>query len=197
MFLCSAEEAGHEKRVIFCKQLSVNIDRELQNFHLSRTFRYQAYLIHLFMHQQFTFMSHLHLDMVGRDHRVKPTMDWCPKIRSTPKNKNLWWYINNFLPILYTLLHDDPPPRVIPEMFQELQSTPQLATGDWFLYEDHTVIRVYGFEGRPFKLPAFLTPRILALEFIRQKMASDDQHFSDKMVTRTFRIPMELGPFIV
>lgn len=89
LFLYSAKEAGHERHVNFCKQLSEDIDQELQNFHLSRTFRYQAYLIHLFLHQQFTFMSHLHLDMVGRDHQVKPTMDWCPKIRSTPDNKNL------------------------------------------------------------------------------------------------------------
>ena len=28
-------------------------------------------------------------------------------------------------------------------------------------------------------------------------MASDEQHFSDKKATRTFRIPTELGPFIV
>ena len=65
------------------------------------------------------------------------------------------------------------------------------------MYEDHTIIRVYGFGGRPFKLPAFLTPRIFALEFIRQKMANDEQHFSDKKATRTFRIPTELGPFVV
>ena len=98
---------------------------------------------------------------------------------------------------MYTLLHDGPPPRVIPEMIQELQSTPPLATGDWFLYEDHTIIRVYGFGGRPFILPAFLTPRIFALEFIRQKMASDELHFIDKKAAKTFRIPTELGPFIV
>ena len=154
-------------------------------------------MIHLFLHQQFSFMGHLHLNMVGSDHQVRPTIDWCPNIRHTVDNENLRWYINDFLPVLYTLLHDGPLPRVIPEMIQELKSTPLLATGDWFLYEDHTIIRVYGFGGRPFKLPTFLTPRNFALEIIRQKMASDDQHFSDRKATRTFRIATELGPFIV
>lgn len=197
LFLSSTEEVGQEKRVNFCKQLSDDIDRELQNFHLTKTFRYQAYLIHLFLYQQFSFMGHLHLEMVGADHQVRPAMDWCPRIRSTPENEDLWWYINNFLPLLFTLIHDGPPPRVIPEMDHELQCTPQLATGDWFLYEDHTIIRVYGFEGTPFKLPAFITPRILALEFLRQKLACDDLHFSDGRLAKTFRIPTEVGPFFV
>ena len=196
LFLSGAEEAGGERRIDFCKQISEDIDLGLQNFHLSKTFRFQSYLIHLFLHQQFTFMGHLHLDLVGKDHQVKPTMDWCPKIRANPENTHLWWYINNFLPLLYTLIYQ-PPPRVIPEMFQELQTTPVLATGDWFLYEDHTIIRVYGFEGRPYRLPSFVTPRIFALEYIRQKMASDDLHFSGGRFARTFRIPTGLGPFVV
>ena len=144
-------------------------------------------------------MNHLHLDILRHDHTLKPTTDWCPKIRSTVENENLWWYINNFLPILYTLLHDAPPPRVIPDMIQELQPTPPLATGDWFLYEEHTIIRVYGFGGKPFILPAFITPRIFTMEFIRKKLASDELHFSDKIrkIPKTFRIPTELGPFII
>ena len=142
-------------------------------------------------------MSHLHLDILRSDHTLKPTIDWCPKLRYSVQNENLFWYINQFLPLLYTLRHDITPPRVIPEMVQELQETPELATGDWFLYEDHTVIRVYGFSGRPYKLPAFLTLRIFALEYIRQKLACDEQHFIDRKLPKTFRIPTELGPFLV
>ena len=149
----------------------------------------QAYLIHLFLYQHFSFMSHLQLDILRSDHTLKSAIDRCPKLRYSVQNENILWYINKFLPILYTLLHDMTPPRVILEMIQELQTTPQLATGDWFLYEDHTVIRVYGFSGRPFKLPAFLTLRIFALEFITQKLASDEQHFTDKKLPKTFRIP--------
>jgi hypothetical protein len=82
-------------------------------------------------------------------------------------------------------------------MIDEMQPTSQLPSGDWFLFEDHTVIRVYGFTGKPYKLPAFLTPRIFALEYIRQKMSSDEEHFSAKRFNRTFTIPTHLGPFVV
>lgn len=91
LFLCHIEEEGHKEYIIFCKHLSESMDRELQDFLLTRTFRYQAYLIHLFLHQQFSFMGHLRLDMVGSDHKVKPTSDWCPRVRSTVDNENLRW----------------------------------------------------------------------------------------------------------
>ena len=199
LFVSGPELDGQGELIDFCKHLSEAMDQELRDFHLTRTFRYQTYLVHLFLHQQFYFMSQFHLDILRRDHSLKPAVDWCPKIRSTIKNENLMWYINRFLPILYTLTHDGPSPRVIPEMIHEMQSTPQLATGDWFLYADHTILRVYGFGGKPYRLPAFLTPRIFAMEFIRKKLACDELHCSDKSrkVPRTFRIPTEMGPFIV
>lgn len=120
LFLSHPSGDGHDEYIDFCKILSRNINQELQDFHLTRTFRYQANLVHLFLHQQFSFMGHLHLNMVGSDHQVRPTIGWCPKIRNTVENENLQWYINDFLPVLYTLLHDGPLPRVIPEIFQEL-----------------------------------------------------------------------------
>jgi hypothetical protein len=49
-----------------------------------------------------------------------------------------------------------------------LQLSKDARTRDWYLVEDHTIIRVYGFEKEPFKLPIFLTPRILALEYVRK-----------------------------
>ena len=38
---------------------------------------------------------------------------------------------------------------------------------DWFLYEEFTILKVYGFENEPYGLPVFLTKRILILEFLR------------------------------
>ena len=51
--------------------------------------------------------------------------------------------------------------------------------------------------GRPYRLPAFLTPRIFALEFIRQKLDVDDKYFSEKRYTRLFKLSASLGPFVV
>ena len=65
------------------------------------------------------------------------------------------------------------------------------------MFEDHTMIRVYGFSGRPYRLPAFLTPKIFALECIRQKLSVDDKYFSEKRYTRLFKLSAHLGPFVV
>ena len=35
--------------------------------------------------------------------------------------------------------------------------------GDWFLYKEFTVLRVYGFEDEPYRLPVFLTKKICVL----------------------------------
>jgi len=42
--------------------------------------------------------------------------------------------------------------------------------GDWFVFEGHTLIGIYGFEGELYMFPTFLTPRIFALEYIGQRL---------------------------
>jgi hypothetical protein len=57
--------------------------------------------------------------------------------------------------------------------------------------------RVYGFEQEPFNLPSFLTPRILALEYVRHILMVDHFLFSQHRKTITFPLPQEVGPFLV
>lgn len=56
---------------------------------------------------------------------------------------------------------------------------------------------MYGCEEPPYKLPVFLTPRIFALEVLRQRLHSDQLHFSSKMHTTNLKFPITVGPFIV
>jgi hypothetical protein len=58
-------------------------------------------------------------------------------------------------------------------------------------------IRVYGSKLQPFLLPTFLTPRIFALEFIRQILDSDYIHFVSRKYKASFKLKKEVGPFIV
>jgi hypothetical protein len=69
--------------------------------------------------------------------------------------------------------------------------------GDWYLFEYHIEIRIYGAEIQPFLLPIFLTPRIFALEFIREILNSDYIHFVSKNHNINFKLKKEVGPFIV
>ena len=69
--------------------------------------------------------------------------------------------------------------------------------GDWFLYQDYTVITIYGSEEQPYRLPSFITPKIFSLEVLRQRLHSYKLHFSRKKQTSNFKVPITIGPFIV
>jgi hypothetical protein len=49
-----------------------------------------------------------------------------------------------------------------------LQLSLDKMVGDWYLFEYHIEVRIYGVEVQPFLFPKFLTPRIFSLEFIRK-----------------------------
>ena len=88
--------------------------------------------------------------------------------------------------------------RVSEEMKTKLQLSPDFKTRDWFLYNDHIVIKVYGFTKAPYLFPVVLTPSIFALEFIRQSLQFEAKHFWNlKKKTSNFKFNANIGPFIV
>ena len=86
-------------------------------------------------------------------------------------------FANSIMSKMYKMLFDEDLPRVLDEMKCLMQSSPKDRVGDWFLYKDYTVLRIYGFTGQPYRLPAFLTLRIFALEFMRQRLLSKEENF--------------------
>ena len=58
-----------------------------------------------------------------------------------------------------------------------MQFAPDREIGDWFLLEEHTIIRVYGFTHDLYIFLAFLTLRIFAMEFIRHKLIMENGNF--------------------
>ena len=97
---------------------------------------------------------------------------------------------------MYKLLFDEMLPRVLEEMKIMLQSSSEDRIGDWFLYKDFTISRVYGFTGEPYKLPVFLTPRIFALEFMRARLCAEEEHFGAFKKSSNIKFPVKVGPFI-
>ena len=59
------------------------------------------------------------------------------------------------------------------------------------------MIRVYGYEHQPYRLPSFLTPRVFSLEVLRQRLQSDELHFSSKKHNSNFKDLITVGPFTV
>ena len=93
-------------------------------------------------------------------------------------------------------MFDEVLPRVLEEMKSMMKYSPEDRIGDWFLYKDFTVLRVYGFTGEPYRLPAFLTPRIFALEYMRQRLHVEEEHFGAFKKSSNIKFPLKVGSFI-
>jgi len=68
--------------------------------------------------------------------------------------------------------------------------------GDWYLYQNHTEIRIYGFLLAPYKLPRYLPMRLFALEYYRQIVNADEVNFFNAKKKVNFKIKDQVDPFI-
>ena len=105
-------------------------------------------------------------------------------------------FANSIMSEVYKMLFDEELPRVLNEMKSLMQSSPEDRIGDWLLQKDSTVLRIYGFTGHPYKLPSFLTPSIFALEFMRQRLQSEEEHFGAFKKSSNIKFPLKVGTFI-
>ena len=82
-------------------------------------------------------------------------------------------FMNEFTSQVYLLIYEEKLPRISQELKDCLHPPTKTHIGYWFLFKNYIVIRVYGPKEKPYKLPVFLTPRIFALEVLRQRLHSD------------------------
>ena len=68
--------------------------------------------------------------------------------------------------------------------------------GDWFLYKDFTVIRVYRFKKSPYMLPSFLIPRLFSLEFLRHRLFVEQEHFVKHKKGSNIKFKYTIEPFV-
>ena len=68
---------------------------------------------------------------------------------------------------------------------------------DQFLFKHHIVIKVYGFEGKPYKFPTFMIVRLFLTEYVMHRFLSGELHFIGFKQHRYFQIPKDIGPFQV
>ena len=113
-----------------------------------------------------------------------------------PKQVSMFESMNTIMVEVYKMIFDDVLPRVLEDMRVMLQSSSEGKTGDWCLHKEFTVIRVYGFTEEPYKLPDLLTPRVFALEFIRQRLCAEEEHFIAFKKSSDVKFPLNFGPFI-
>ena len=90
-----------------------------------------------------------------------------------------------------------PPPRISYKMQKILQLSKSYKLGNWYLYQDHTVIRIYGCELCPYRLPRYVPMRLFALEYYKQLINLDVTHFHSTKKKARLKFKDHLGPFIM
>ena len=68
--------------------------------------------------------------------------------------------------------------------------------GDWFLYKDFTLLRLYGFEDEPYRLPMFLTKKIFVMEFLRQRLQVESEIFLKHKKASNMKFKYTIEPFV-
>lgn len=108
-----------------------------------------------------------------------------------------FFYFNNrIMAAIYNLIFGSTMPT-IQDDFKLLLQNPVELVGDWFCYQDFTILRFYVFEGEPNKLPMFLTRRIFVLEFLRQILTADNDIFVQHKKALGLKFKWTVEPFVI
>lgn len=122
---------------------------------------------------------------------------WTPFVRKHVKNEGFSQFVDKFMYTIHINFHGESPPKFFPMCKGFLQLSPIAREGDWYLFESHTIMRIYGLELRLFLLPKYLTQIIFSLEYTRQRWNSYYIHFESNILNITFRLLAKLGTFLV
>ena len=57
--------------------------------------------------------------------------------------------------------------------------------------------KLHGLPQSPYRLPSFLTPRVFSMDFIRQKMIIEIEHFLKYKNFTDIKYPWDVGPFTI
>jgi hypothetical protein len=175
--------------------LENNIHEQFVNFDTEGMFRYSSILAYMFIYFQadkFNFsMQKMDAD---REASARHSVDVSPEAKF--REYDFTTFIDQFYHPVVSMLSGMPEPRVNDEVRRVLHLSESAKTGDWYLYQNHSEIRVYGCELAPYKLPRYIPVRVFALEYIRQIMNSDDIHFVSLKKKQQLRIKGQIGSFI-
>jgi hypothetical protein len=181
----------------YAQFIADQIHYQLSEFETLRSFRYQSYLVHLFLFTQAFHFTHLGLKVEDDLGNPSSVSHWTSVIIKKPLNVEFSQYVDQFMSKAYQIIYNQDPPRIFPECKKLLQLSPDIRVGDWYVFEHYTEIRIYGCQLAPFRLPVFMTPMIFSLEYIRQRLNSDEIHFVPNKYKVNFKLKKEVGPFIV
>ena len=122
----------------FDEFLAERIHSHLANFHNARVFRFQSFLLRMFL-------------SYNEDNLQTPGL-----VIIDDMTMNYYEFMKFLMAEIYHIFFQERLPKVLPEMKEMLQLSPSKMIGYWFLTEFETIIRLYGFLHQPYVLPSFL-----------------------------------------
>jgi hypothetical protein len=158
-------------------------------------FRYLSILAYLFIFFQADKFIFSMKKMDG-DGIPQAVIAWTSLLKLNSTEFSFKEFIDQFYHPVVSMLSGKHEPRINDEVQRVMHLSDHTNTGDWYLYQNHTEIRVYGCELAPYKLPKYLPVRIFALEYIRQMINSDDIHFVSLKKNKKLRIKGKIVSFI-
>lgn len=196
MSICPSEDVLGVK-YNFAKYIVETIHVQLVNFSTLKCVRYQAYLMHLFLHQnhqQFQDLySHDSSSLQGSD----STSLWRSLIVKNSRKDRMFFLVNKVMARDYFFLFESMPPRISSELKENLHLVTETRVHEWFLFKYYIVLRIYGFEDDLYFLPTFPTSRVYALEYIRKIFLSYLEQFGKIHKPLIFKMYSKIGPFTV
>jgi hypothetical protein len=136
------------------------------------------------------------MQKMDQDDKSQAMTSWTSLLRRNSTKFNFKQFIEKFYHLVVSMLSGRPKMRVNEEVPIILHLSNLTKTRDWYLYQNHKEIRVYGCELVPYKLPTYFPVTIFSLEFIRQMINSDVIHFLSLKKKQPMRIKGKIGPFI-
>jgi hypothetical protein len=135
-------------------------------FSIEGMFRYSSMLVYLFLFfQSDRFSCALHkLDQEGNPQSVT---SWTSLVRKNSTEFNFKDFIDQFYYPMVCMMRRKTKTRINEEVQIILHLSDLAKTRDWYLYQNHTEIQVYGCELPTYRLPKYLPVRIFSLEYIR------------------------------
>jgi len=179
----------------YAKFISEKMHGQFLRLENERVFKYSSVLYHLFLYYQtdkFPFVVQK-LDYKGNPRSI---LFWKPLFHRYNSPYPYTDFIDLFVHPMATMLLGSPRPRINADIRRVLQLSKQYKVGDWYMYQNHTGIRIYGCELPPYKLPRYLPMRLFSLEYYRKIINSDEVHFVRIKKKAQLRIKDHLGPFI-
>ena len=128
-------------------------------------FRYSSYLFHLFLFSQ---VDKFLVSLQKMDVEEKPLsiIFWTSLLRKESSDSTYSEFSKLFLHPTMSILKKSEQPRISEEMKRIFQLSEKKKVGDWYLYEKHTELRIFGLNLVPYMLPEHVCMRIFAFEYL-------------------------------